>query len=91
MLRITAAATVETVATPGVPVTAHSYQHRPVLANTVKACRSVQAIARVRLPPDKPRQWIGVAGAYDMHAAPSGTVINLRPSGIRTRQQAPRK
>jgi hypothetical protein len=32
-----------------------------------------------------------LAGAYDMHAAPSGAVINLRPSGIRSRQQALRK
>ena len=40
---------------PGVPVTARSDQRRPVLAETVPECGPVQAIARVRLAPDKPR------------------------------------
>jgi DNA-binding Lrp family transcriptional regulator len=38
----------------GVQVTARSYRRRPVLAETVLACRPVEAIARVRLAPDKP-------------------------------------
>jgi hypothetical protein len=37
-------------------VTARSYQHRPVLTETAPARRPVQAIARVRLAPGKPRQ-----------------------------------
>jgi Lrp/AsnC ligand binding domain len=39
----------------GVPVTARSYQRRPVLVETVAEPCPVQAIARVRLAPDKPR------------------------------------
>ena len=37
-------------------MTARSDHRRAVLAETVPACRPVQAIARVRLAPDQPRQ-----------------------------------
>jgi hypothetical protein len=54
VLRITAAATAVT-APSGIPVTARSYQRRSVVAETVPERCLVQAIARVRLAPDKPR------------------------------------
>ncbi len=37
-------------------MTARRYQHRPVLAETAPERGPVQAMARVRLAPDKPRQ-----------------------------------
>ena len=56
VIRSTAAATAVTVLFRVFRVTARSYQRRAVLAETVPAGCPVQAIARVRLAPDKPRR-----------------------------------